>query len=65
MKQEQMISKDLHQQLMNLAEDFSKIGAKKQCEYIHQVADGETNENPQIALEAFRGLYNYMAKFQY
>lgn len=48
---------------MILAEDFSKIGAKKQCEYIHQVANGETNENPQIALEAFRGLYNYMSRF--
>lgn len=63
MKQEKIMSKDLYHQLMILAEDFSKIGAKKQCKYIHQVADGETSENPQIALEAFRGLYNYMSKF--
>ena len=63
MKQKVIMNKDLYNQLMILAEDFSKIGAKKQCEYIHQVANGETNENPQIALEAFRGLYNCMSRF--
>lgn len=50
------------QQLLSLADKFSKIGARTQSEYILNIADNDPNGRASIVLEAFQSLYNYMSK---
>ena len=50
------------QQLLSLADKFSKIGAHTQSEYIVNIANNGSHERASSILEAFQSLYNYMSK---
>lgn len=50
------------QQLLSLADKFSKIGAHTQSEYIVNIANNGPHGRASIVLEAFQSLYNYMSK---
>lgn len=50
------------QQFLSLADKFSKIEAKKQSEYLLEIANNDKKEMSPYVLEAFQSLYNYMSK---